>query len=163
MLIALPCLGANPELPLVGYVNTVVPTMGYRLPPYWNAPFEGKVDPFLIRNFDPQYNPYTLTGNAPCTCKPPYASNWNTEDPPPEGKRSLTRAQSTEQLCKKPFYMDVNSECNRDYRCAKEGPHVWDEEKRHYVCTDNAIRTFQYTQKKEQDIEQDISKMYCHS
>lgn len=129
-------------LPLIGYVNTVSPNTRCKLPSWWNAPFEGKVDPFFIRPFDPDYDPYTWTSNIQRLEKPHYPSNWKKKTPPPPGKNSLTRIQSTEQLCQKPFYMDMNSFCNRDYRCEKKGPHVWDSQNNRYVCTLKAIRNF---------------------
>lgn len=135
------CMGIMPP-PLVGYVNTVSPNIRCKVPPWWNDPFEGKVDPFFIRPFDPNYDPYTWTSSIQRPKKPHYPSNWKANTPPPPGKNSLTRIQSTEQLCQTPFYMDINSFCNRDYRCEKEGPHVWDSQNNRYVCTLQAMRNF---------------------
>ena len=166
------CKGKTPAVPLAqlplmrnpGWF----PTMGYRLPLYWNAPFLGMVDPFLIRKFDPTYSPWTWSAPPSCDCKPSFQSNWGTDKTPPEGKMSLTRTQSTQQLCQKPFYMDIHSVCNRDYRCTKDGPYVWDDQKKHYVCTNQAIQKFQEKNDPKNpqyptENSEDVPSMYCSS
>ena len=136
-----------------------VPVMGYRLPAYWNAPFEGKIDPFLIRRFDPCHDPYTWTARPPCCRVSSVDAYAGTTTPPPKDMGTRTHPCVTDVVCQKPFYKDKNNVCNRDYRCAIGDDVTWDADNDRYVCTDAAMQ--RWDQMRSDQNYTSLEKMYC--